>query len=391
MIDDSLHPLSVLHAFCKRLVDIGLYPSPENATRIATEFRDWFEVPCPMRLSDATMLLERLGIRDVRLWPGLEDTTGCRGMYVGYRRMLTVRVESRRPEASRIKTLLHEIAEMIEWQVLAQAPDVRQMGTRQRELWANRFAAMVKMPPMRFKELSDEIGLDLRQQAQLQHDTLAGVARHYRDLVMSGSVYYFARFDIVGRPDRLCPTLEPVIKRTGGSCVRLLDVVKTPVVNTRVSGLCGRLPSYNLPTLEAYRVVHPALMEAFRTGRGLFIPRICGAAGVEMRWHDLYELRDLAVLILPYGSGTGDGYFMVAVEPCSSNLFEVAISRSKIQVREDVDWIFSWERYRRPRYKRAPQQPGLSAYHNGEIIDLAREHYPWAEQQPSLDRFWRVP
>jgi hypothetical protein len=96
-------------------------------------------------------------------------------------------VDANRPAGSRTKTALHEVIEAV-WQTYMEILG-KKINVKERELWCNRFAAMVKMPPDVFAPKAIQCGMDVRILADAFDDTLAGVSRQLRDVCYAGDFF----------------------------------------------------------------------------------------------------------------------------------------------------------------------------------------------------------
>lgn len=379
-----------LRQFCQLLAKDGVLPHRVDARVVATYFRTIFQIPCPMNFRDAGVLLFRLAIPEVYFQYRLEAERQIRGTWLGYNSVVKVFLDDARPPASIIKTLLHELAEIIlsiSYEMEA-APKI--LKSRERERWANKFAAMVKMPPGLFQPEAESCGLDLRMLAENYKDTIAGVSRQVRDLNASGLVYYVARFDVERHPEKNCPSLLKVIEASGGLPVLMADVVRTPRVSTR-RRRGGALPPYNLPSTNHYRVMHPAIRKYTALNQPVFIPSLKGGAALEGGWGDLYGDQDLSVLIRPYGFRRVEGFFLMALHPDSLGLIGSQLGSLGAEVREDIGWLFSWASHTCERFYPKPVQLALALEDdNGNHIG---DRYPFPQVKPIIEidgaELWR--
>lgn len=334
-------------------------PSDELPEAIADEFVRFFGLSFPVSQYDVSSLLYRMNYDDVFLQPGLEKQHRIRGFWdINNKNKVQILLDASRPDPSKIKSLHHETSEQF---LLAGYDKYRKravLADRDRENWANRFAAMVKMPPERFLAEFNRHGLNLALLANdIFYDTLAGVARQVRDLCLSERPFYFCRVSLEHDPQRKCPDLLPCLEQSGGVCVYVADAVKTKLVHVRrIRG--GGLPFYNAANKSQFRVMHPKLhMYADSEGNPVdemppvYIPRLRGASGFEGSYEDLFGNQDLAVLIFPIGKRKLTGFYLVAVHPDDANLFDSLRENKPVIRSEEVDWIFSWVK---EEYDRVP-------------------------------------
>ena len=391
-MDDSARQAfaPALRKFCRLLANDDILPHQADARVVAAYFRAIFQLPCPMGFRDAGVLLFRLAIPEVYFRPGMEEKEQIRGMWLGQNSVVKVFLDDARPPASIIKTLLHELAEIIldisyEYE---DAPKV--LKVREQERWANTFAAMVKMPPALFQPEAGRCGLDLRLLAENYKDTIAGASRQVRDLNASGLVFYVARFDVERRPEKNCPALMKVIEASDGLPVLMADVVRTPRVNTR-RRRGGALPPYNLPSTDHYRVMHPALRKYVDLNQPVFIPSLKGGAALEGGWGDLYGDQDLAVLIRPYGWKRVEGFFLMAVHPSSIPMIQSQLDALRMEVREDIGWLFSWASHTSEHFRPKPVQLTLALEDDNGIHIGDRYSFPQVKPIVEIDgaELWR--
>lgn len=218
-------------------------PSKVKSEVIADLFRQFFGIPCPMLTHDASSLLQRFRYSDVFLQPGLERHKHVRGFWGVHDNKVLILLDAARPDPSKIKSLLHEIAEMllkIDYDSNKQACE---LSDKDREKWANSFAAMVKMPREVFLPAVEMYGIDLPLLSEIFCETLAGISRHIRDLYMPDRPFYFGRVSLEHDPERKCSDLIPCLEQSGGVCVYVADAAKTNSVSThRRHG--GALPTW---------------------------------------------------------------------------------------------------------------------------------------------------
>lgn len=349
-----------LFAFLENLRIKGFdAPSDELPEAVADEFVDFFGLSFPVSQYDVSSLLCQMQYDDVFLLPGMEKRHRVRGYWdVSRNKKMTILLDASRPDPSKIKSLHHETSEQFLLVGYDKYKTKTILSDRDRENWANRFAAMVKMPPDKFKSEFVSHGLNLELLANsIFSDTLAGVARQIRDLCLKDRPFYFCRVSLEHDPEHNCSDLLPCLGESEGLCVYVADSVKTKMVHTRRTR-GGGLPFYNAATKSQFRVMHPKLRLYENSDGGcvdkmppMYIPRLRGASGFEGFYEDLFGSQDLAVLIFPIGKRKLKGFYLVAVHPDDASLFDELRETTPVIRGEDMDWIFSWVK---EEYERVP-------------------------------------
>ncbi len=350
-----------LFAFVNYLRREGFVPQPGSERVMAEAFTRFFHVPCPMLTTHASGLLEQVDYNEVYLQPGLEKYLHTRGQWrvepvpgMDHQLIVVILIEEARPDPSKIRSLLHELVEQIAYIYYDGHPEIA-FTDAEREEWANRFAAYVKMPKLNFLPCVNELGLDHPKIASVFDETLAAVSRHFRDLVMKSRPYYFGRVRVEPHPERYCPNqgIEEALRKTGGFCVKVVDAVKTDAVKGRLKR--GALPLYNVGIQDEYRVVNPEIEGYLETKKPIYIPSLYGATGHGGPARDLFEEQRLSVMIYPTpypampNSRKAKGFFIVAVHPRDACLLEKQQLDAVPAWRPDIDWVFDWAvaRFRR--------------------------------------------
>ncbi len=229
-------------------------------------------------------LLARLGYREVYLTEGLENATRVRAMWTsadtfasastGAKRKLMV--DSARPELSHVRSALHEIIEPV-WEYSCKCEGAA-IEVRVRERWADKFAAMVTMPPDLVRlRAADEPG----QLAEAMNETLGATLRQLRDvssIVGEGAEtscvrrrFYYARYGLVDQvPDDLPKSYEAAVYRVEitrgapGICVLVTDVVVCPGFDYSAADAANLAPEYT-PHVRRYQLANPMWIERLRT------------------------------------------------------------------------------------------------------------------------------
>lgn len=349
-----------------------------SAEAVAGCFGLCFNLPTPMSKSDASQFISKLG-RDVEVYlqPGLERITQVRGCWFIYGNRICIYIDPARPDASQVKTLIHEVMEPLLAISYALHPYIRQKTVHEREKFANAVAANVKMPPKDFMQKTAHSGLDLEGLALHYDETLAGVARHCRDLFMQGRVFYWCRCEIVYAPHRVCRDYMKLVKGIGGPYIRVVDAVHT--INVRRSRW-GAFPKYNLPSFDHYRVMNPVMHEYIEDNRAVFFPAIVGGASDESVMFDLFDMNNLSALVVPYPKGRTKGFWMIAIEPIDRRLLDMPIERHNPEIRRDVEWLFSWRFHQIKRgIVQWEQQQSLPGINGAARLwdEFAEEPYLW--------------
>ena len=384
---DSKHELSEkarqalsaeLFRFHKYMMDQGhALLSLSSAEEVADCFREFFGIFCPMGTADTRTLLERMEYRNVYLQPGMERRSHNRGFW-GLNgtdgNQVLILLDAARPDPSKIKTLLHEIAEMLLAISYDSNPAEVPLDDENRERWANKMAAFVKMPRTLFLNAVERYGIDLELLSDEFAETLAGVSRHLRDLYFTDKPFYFGRVSLEHDPERHCSDLMPSLKKSGGICVYVADAVKSSTIDWRKrSG--GALPIYNVGKMRQFRVMNPRLefyssSETPSEERPMLISRLRASVGSGGSQLDLFD-QDLAVMIFPMGKKRLNGFFIVAVHHKDIHLFDHVRARTHETKADDVDWLFSWEK---EEYKRVPDE--MEDYSDQEAFEL------WGDGDP---------
>lgn len=323
--------------------------SAERAEVSADAFRAFFGLVCPMGTADTRTLLERIEYREVYLQPGLERQKHIRGHWSIQHNEVLILIDAARPDPSKIKTLLHEIAEMLLEISYSSNPETQPLDDQKREDWANKFAAFVKMPRDMFLSAYQEHGLDLPALSDIFAETLAGVSRHIRDLCMPEIPFYFGRVSLEHRPEIHCSDLVPYLEQNHGVCVYVADAAKSRVVDWR-RRRGGALPVYNVGKKKQYRILHPrlrlyTLSDAPAEEPPMLISRLRAAAGGRGSSQLSLFDQDLAVMIFPICKKRRlNGFFIVGVHHSQICLFDQLRTRMCIRRQDDMDWVFSWEK-----------------------------------------------
>lgn len=349
----------VLVEFCDEQHHVGRNICRAKAPDVAAVFRETMNLPCPLTWDQRGWLLQQLRYPEVYARPGLERETNNRGTWGAFGDKSWIFIDDARPPQSQLKTFLHELVEQALEYSASLLKDPPPMSVRMREDWANSFAAHCKMPPERFRRDALQCGLDLWWLKENYVDTIAGVSRHIRDVVMQHSSFYVCRFDVVTNPERHCVDLLPALNESGGICIRVADVARTKRMD--ISRRCGGgLPLYNLPATDHYRVLHPAMHEYVKSRRPVFIPSIKGASGLEFGWSDLFADQDLAFLIRPYGYSRTRGFVLMAVHVNDSRLLDVQLEKVEPDIRRDIPSLFSWASSTKAKHKEPGTQKNLA-------------------------------
>jgi hypothetical protein len=353
--------------------------SQMSPSELACCFTRTFELPHPIGLLEVENLIRTLLPAKVLLQPGLEKHNATRGHWFAFIQQCIILIDAERPDASRIKTLFHEIAEILLEISYQKHPHLPQLKEKERERFANRFAAYLKMPARAFIENFRQDLLDIVKLSDSHKETLAGVTRHLRDLVMSDRPFYFCRFDIVNSPNKVCPTLMETVQRVEGHCVLMIDVVRTAQVRTRRRS--GNLPAYILPTSNHYRVLHSVMNEYIKKKRAVYFSLLMGGASDETRYCDLFGEQNLSVLLVPYGKTKTRGFWLLAVHPTDNYLLNPILNRLEVDERGEIEWLFSNAREvkKRPRKQAAQRSLHFSEEEFTKLLDLPEEAYSWLE------------
>jgi hypothetical protein len=321
----------------------------------ADEFREFFGLVCPMGTGDTRTLLERMQYRNVFLHKGLERQKHVRGAWGVHGNQVLILIDSARPDPSKIKTLLHEIAEMLLEISYDHNPSQVRLDDGKRENWANKFAAFVKMPRHLFIPKFIEYQVDLEALSEIFAETLAGVTRHIRDLCLPDRPFYYGRVSLEHDPERHCPDLVPYLHQ-GGVCVYVVDAAKSNVIDWR-RPRGGALPVYNFGKKMQFRIMHPrlrlySLSDNPADDPPMLISRLrASAGGFGSNQLDLFD-QDLAVMIFPIcKTARLSGFFVVAVHHSDISLFDQVRDRLCSSRQDSMDWLFSWEK---EEYARVP-------------------------------------
>ena len=193
LTDKQRHALSPeLFSFYDDLVAKDLATLSAIPAEVAADaFREFFCIVCPMGTGDTRTLLEKMQYRDIFLKKGLEREKHVRGHWSIQNNQVLILIDSARPDPSKIKTLLHEIGEMLLEISYDNNPDAERLSDKKREEWANKFAAFVKMPRHLFIPAYLNHHVDLEVLSDIFAETLGGVSRHIRDLCLSEKPFYF--------------------------------------------------------------------------------------------------------------------------------------------------------------------------------------------------------
>jgi len=162
-----------------------------SAEEAACRLRKCFALPTPMAQAHASAFIYRFDDVKCFLKPGLELTKQVKAFWASWDGEHYMLVDPDRPIPSRFKSVLHEFAEQLLDISHLRHPEVKIRKTKKREKWANLFAACIVMPPDVFRKAFADYQLDLEMLKNYFGDTLAGVSRHIRDLVLSNRPFYF--------------------------------------------------------------------------------------------------------------------------------------------------------------------------------------------------------
>ena len=347
-----------------------------NVEEAACCFRKYFDLPTPMALAHASEFIYRFYDVKCFLQPSLEITKRIKALWVSWEGENYMLVDPDRPIPSQIKSMLHEFAEQLLAISHSRHPEVKIRKTRAREKWANQFAAYIVMPPDIFRKTFAEYQLDLEMVKKHFSDTLAGVSRHVRDLVLSDHPFYFCRLDLVYRPERVCEAMIPVIESTGGLCMIVRDVVRTGRIITR--GINGSLPLYNLPLSDHYRVLNPVMNQFLEKSQPVLFSVLEGNSSDAGSLGDLFGDQTLCTLFIPYGKRR-KGLFMIAVHPDDQHLLDNLVKRISPEERGELPWLFSRASYTRKRMTAPSIQnslPGVNGWNPNEAI-VDEQCYAW--------------
>jgi len=338
-----------LYCFFNELINRGCaLLSTTSAEEVADHFREFFGLICPMGTGDARTLLERINYRNVFLRSGLERQKHVRGHWSIHNNQVLILIDASRPDPSKIKTLLHEIGEMLLEISYDRNSDEVRLNDKKREEWANKFAAFVKMPRHLFIPAFIEHHVDLEILCDIFAETLGGVSRHIRDLCLSEKPFYFGRVSLEHDPESNCSDLVPYLQESGGLCVYVADAAKTKVVDWR-RRRGGALPVYNVGKKKQFRIMHPRLRLYMLSDNAaeeppMLISRLRAAAGGSGSSQlDLFD-QDLAVMVFPIcKKGRLSGFFIAAVHYQDISQFDQVRDRNCSLRQDDMDWLFSWE------------------------------------------------
>lgn len=322
--------------------------SATSSELAASKFREFFGIICPMGTADTRTLLERIEYRNVFLQKGMERRSTLKGQWLVQHNQVLILIDSARPDPSKIKTLLHEIAEMLLEISYDHHPGEDRLDDKKREDWANKFAAFVKMPRHLFIPAFIEHHVDLEILSEIFAETLAGVTRHIRDLCLPEKPFYYGRVSLEHNPEQNCPELVPILNRDGGVCVFVVDAAKSKVVDWR-RPRGGALPVYNFGKRMQFRIMHPRLKMYLLSDDPeneppMLISRLRASAGGFGSSHlDLFD-QDLAVMIFPIcKKGRLNGFFVAAVHHQDIYLFDEVRGRRCSFRQDSMDWLFSWD------------------------------------------------
>jgi hypothetical protein len=374
-----------LIAFAEGLDARGVPLHSLTADQAAAEFRTFFDLPIPVTEQVIADLVNRLRYTDFNLKPEMEHMCDKLGAWVGYRDRMRVLVSANRPVGSRTKTALHELIEPLwkAYRLYSQTP----YTDKEREAWCNRFAAMVKMPPNTFVKAALKDGIDFGRLTSQFDDTLAGVARQLRDTVFANGYFYYCRFDVVHRRSKNgADQFKETLTLSDGICVRFADVVKSKsVITPRERD--SSIPMYILPKRNHYRILNPLFKPYLDCGRGIYVHHFpaYAALGVRQLHFPFCEGNNLAMLIQSYGRRRR-GFFMILLPSCERAMLNSQLDRLNVDVRDDIDWVFSLESFSAKKPKPKRPQPGFPIIDRlGRRVDMSLEPYLWPGVNPTTD------
>ncbi len=351
--------------------------SPEE---LACCFRSWYHVPCPMDIENMGNMFR--GSKDIQVYymPEMEKELNIRGCWFKHLENHIVLIDPDRPQASRIKTYIHEVTEQLLDISYNFHPMLPRRSEKERERYANSVAACVKMPPDTFRKQVRRVGLDIESLAEENKETLAGVTRHLRDLIMEGRHFYYCRFDIVRSPRKNCPELADLAEQLGGKCILVQDVVRTSAINIKRTKTA--FPSHNLPAFDHYRILNPAL-NAFITRSPdkapVFFAGMEGCSSDLFQQPDLFGDTQICVLLKPYGKIETKGFWMLAIHPKDRSFLDAALEKMQPEFRGELDWLFSWDYHTKKRpVNKNPQMPLPNISDQSLSSIFGDAIYPWS-------------
>jgi hypothetical protein len=114
----------------------------------------------------------------------------------------------------------------------------------------------------------------------------------------------------------------------------------------------------------------------------------------EFNWNDLFGMQDLSFLIRPYGFTEVKGFFIQAVHPDNLSLLSKQIDSIGVGKFVDIEWLFSWDSYRKKKFYPVNPQKGLP--YDDELSNMADEQHVWISEsqiddnQEDEDKFLRL-
>ncbi len=351
--------------FCGSLLYDGVELTRVDPQVVAQRFRCAFNLRCPLHLDEARDLLLGLGNVTITTVPLMEQHQNRRGAWTFTPTGILIYVNDERPPASRVKTLFHELYEILVAVTAALNPHVYRLDKKEhrqeQERNANKFAAHIKMPLEEFVPTVDAIGYDLEGLTHSFSDTIAGVARQLRDYIAADGPFYAARCHFERAPDRRCPKLSGTLNASGGVAVRIEDIIRTSWISRRrAAWKQGALPIYNVPSHYEWRVMPREVRRAVDDEHCLFLSGINGGSSYEHHWNNLFDTYDLSVLVKPFRTRQERGVFVVAVHPSHVCRLKKQLQRPGVVERDDVYWLFSHNSDSAKRRRVVPDDTGVS-------------------------------
>lgn len=367
--------------FVERYETDGSILCTSSPQEVARRIRGDFELPMPVTLADADRIVASMNDAKVYMQPGLEQTKHIRGTWFALPGIKMILIEPERPTPSRIKTLIHEVGEQMLEISHSRHQRVPMRRDRERERWADKLAAFVKMPADKFRRVFQQQQLDIEVIAEKMEDTLAGVVRHIRDLEMKQRPFYWCRFDIERRPQKYCPDLLDVVEASGGGyCICVVDAVPSNVIHNGRQG--GGLPTHNLPSFDHYRVLSPVMNDYIQSRKPVFFSVLQGGHSDIVKYRDLFGENEICVLLIPYGRGRTKGFCLLAVHPRDKYLLASVLNRHTPDERGELDWLFSWAFVTRKRPTYPVLQHELPGIGDNQTLPLSfkQEAYLWKSE-----------
>lgn len=324
----------------------GAFLCAASALTIAELWRGLFGLPLPLGMNEASAFVQDLKGIQVLLQPRLEVSMrfSVRGIWVEFNGRCFVLIDAERPNPSRIRTLIHELSEKLLHISHLLHPDIPERTSKAREQWATEVAVYVKMPPEKFCAQVAQVNLDIEVLKDENDETLGCVARHLKNWIMSTNVYYWCRFDLAPYGLKKDAGLARVAASLGGACIRVVDVVRSPLVDISRRQV-GGLPDYNLPAFYHYRILNPAMNKFIMANKPVLFEELVGGASDEYFFRDLFGEYNLCVLLVPYGRRQTKGFWMIAVHPRDRFRLSHALDRIQPEERGSIEWMFSHYSY----------------------------------------------